>query len=524
MRKAVCHRALRRRKAKLVKTLAYTLLVFLSAGYAQAQSISGVSGTAAHGDTLTITGTGFGTKGNAAPVAYDDFSSGDFDPSFNISGSLEIDDNDVGLGPDIYCAVNNFNGDGLNRSGFLGKDGVSSPIWYCQYSFKLDAATFHWGTTGAHCEPWQLGIHYLAGYTSNAHYDGYYYFCIVTHDSALDNRPGTGANWKTYWTLQGVYSPVLTNTKILRPWSGNGGLHDYMAVQINSPEAPGYEYSQIYSSGGCGRNDHTGTNSQPRNWTKGVWHTIQWEYKQNSAANVQDGFYHSWVDGKLTANLNNTSAMRCWNYPNDPGMQMFHVGWWDTESCPQHSDNYWYMDNAYIDTTWSRVEIGDNITYNNCTHREIQIPVGWNNNEISVSMNLGSFNSAEETYLFVVSSTGAVSQGYALGSGDHAPILDPIGPQSVPEGATLVVSIRAMDPDGDSLVLSATGLPRNANFGDYGNGTGSLSFSPAFDQAGVYTVTVLATDGTLTHSEVLAIEVIDDEGAPGAPSVPWLVD
>ena len=36
-------------------------------------SVDGVSGTASHGNSLTITGTSFGTKSHAGPMLFDDF-------------------------------------------------------------------------------------------------------------------------------------------------------------------------------------------------------------------------------------------------------------------------------------------------------------------------------------------------------------------------------------------------------------------------------------------------------------------
>jgi len=30
-----------------------------------------------------------------------------------------------------------------------------------------------------------------------------------------------------------------------------------------------------------------------------------------------------------------------------------------------------YFDDIYIDDSWARTEVGDNATYDNCTHREI---------------------------------------------------------------------------------------------------------------------------------------------------------
>src|SRR3989344_2787135 len=41
-----------------------------------APAVTGVSGQLAHGASITITGSGFGTKASAAPLKYDAFESG----------------------------------------------------------------------------------------------------------------------------------------------------------------------------------------------------------------------------------------------------------------------------------------------------------------------------------------------------------------------------------------------------------------------------------------------------------------
>ncbi|OGC85080.1 MAG: hypothetical protein A2V73_03070 [candidate division Zixibacteria bacterium RBG_19FT_COMBO_42_43] len=93
-------------------------------------------------------------------------------------------------------------------------------------------------------------------------------------------------------------------------------------------------------------------------------------------------------------------------------------------------------------------------------------------------------------------------------AGNRTPILNPIGSQSLTEGVTLNVSISAADPDSTIPVLSAKNLPQNATFGDQGNGHANLVFTPLYNQAGVYLVTILATDDSAAiDSEVVQITV-----------------
>jgi len=81
--------------------------------------------------------------------------------------------------------------------------------------------------------------------------------------------------------------------------------------------------------------------------------------------------------------------------------------------------DYWvYVDDAYIDDTIMRVEIGNAPVFEDCTIREIQIPKNtWNNNNIEIEVNTGRLSGA--AYLFVIDKEGYASQGYPiqLGSG-----------------------------------------------------------------------------------------------------------
>ncbi|MGB5138745.1 MAG: Ig-like domain-containing protein [Candidatus Zixiibacteriota bacterium] len=93
--------------------------------------------------------------------------------------------------------------------------------------------------------------------------------------------------------------------------------------------------------------------------------------------------------------------------------------------------------------------------------------------------------------------------------GNQAPILAAIGPKLVTEGANLNFVATATDADASVPTLSAVNIPLNATFLDNGNGTGTFNFNPSFTQSGVYNVTIIASDGTLADSEVVAITVND---------------
>ncbi|HSB72580.1 MAG TPA: carboxypeptidase regulatory-like domain-containing protein [Candidatus Methylomirabilis sp.] len=94
---------------------------------------------------------------------------------------------------------------------------------------------------------------------------------------------------------------------------------------------------------------------------------------------------------------------------------------------------------------------------------------------------------------------------------DRAPLFDAVGLQTVNEGQTLTVTVRATDPDGDAVTLSAGTLPANATFEP---ATGTLTFAPDFLQAGTYVITIAATDGILPTTRTIDISVPNTNQAP----------
>lgn len=68
--------------------------------------------------------------------------------------------------------------------------------------------------------------------------------------------------------------------------------------------------------------------------------------------------------------------------------------------------------------------------------------------------------------------------------------------------------VSALDPNGDVVTLTATGLPTGATFVDNGNASGTFNWTPATGQTGIYTITFKATDaGGLATSQPITIRV-----------------
>jgi hypothetical protein len=107
-----------------------------------------------------------------------------------------------------------------------------------------------------------------------------------------------------------------------------------------------------------------------------------------------------------------------------------------------------------------------------------------------------------------------------LNWGNHDPVLDSIGAQTLGEEQVLSLRIQASDVDGDAITLDTANVPQNATFVDSGDGAGSFVFNPDWTQAGVYYVTFYAQDTPgAVDSEVVEITVTNVDQPPVLDSI-----
>jgi hypothetical protein len=109
--------------------------------------------------------------------------------------------------------------------------------------------------------------------------------------------------------------------------------------------------------------------------------------------------------------------------------------------------------------------------------------------------------SASVTFTATNSLSGSATTAITVANVDRAPVVSAPPSAAVEELGHIDVPVSASDPDADAiaaLTADLSGLPAGhaATFlTDTGNGSGTLSWSPAIGQAGVYTVTFRATAG-----------------------------
>jgi uncharacterized protein YuzB (UPF0349 family) len=93
---------------------------------------------------------------------------------------------------------------------------------------------------------------------------------------------------------------------------------------------------------------------------------------------------------------------------------------------------------------------------------------------------------------------------------NQPPVVTDPGPQTSAEGDVVSLQIVATDPDGDLLSFNATGLLPGLVI----NPTGSITGTLFFGSAGVYAITVCASDGSLSSCEVFTWTITDTNRPP----------
>jgi hypothetical protein len=338
------------------------------AAVAQAQpSITGVTGTLSHGQTVTIAGSGFGTKSPVAPAAFEDFSDGVANGISKHGGTWHITNNTDNLRTPFDTM--NARCDFKNPGGYCdySYDAVTAPRWFVQYWFK-PAPNWQWGTT--------------------------------TYGGGNDGL----ANVK-YWRLFPTGARNYSNVGLA--WHGFNANRTSVFVENGTTTVIDTANATLL--------------------TPGAWHLIQVAFAENSGVDQADGRLRLWIDGALRY----TTDALVTNVGSDgPAVNKrpFIIGLWDSwpPSDAPVDTMYGYYSDIYVDTSWARVEVGDAPVYENCTVREIQIPSSWSASSIQITFRQGTFGNGQTVYVFVVDESGAVSPGFGVvvgssGGSDPAP-------------------------------------------------------------------------------------------------------
>jgi len=344
------------------------LALFLTHGPTlAAPSVTSVSGKFDHKAVVTISGSGFGNKGTAAPVVWDDASGSDIKAKWDLTW------------PNANSAY--------NMAYRTPQRGISLP--HSNISRYLAGA--HAGSGGAN-GGWNVAvwknrvISSYPAYTYASWYqrsDDNWVFGDDNNYKCFDFSRGNGGYDLPYnWYIE--YNSRPTSRTSGASWHILDDAYGQSNASLDGPTSDWWFGSAV-------------------NPMSGVWSKIEVEIKYT---NQKDGYIKLWENGKLRVDYRGTTD----RYPGTQRSEA--IGGYARVT---NSNNWRYFADIYLDHSRARVVLANNASLSSATIIEPQIPSAWSDGSISAQVNLGKFTAGQTAYLFVVDPSGVVSSsGYPV--------------------------------------------------------------------------------------------------------------
>ncbi len=353
-------------------------MFLLTCTIANADTIDSLEGTAANGNEMTLTGT-FTAKAQAAPLIFDDFEDG-------VHGN-DLSDSTSKL------RWNDFRQDGAKYNNTQAYSGSLS---------AYNNPTFPTGDTDYRefASSWQeftptdiMYVSWMWRWTNSG------------SDSTVgkDLRIVSVESGGTYEH----YSSSACNTNIQNyndayPVEGAGAMDPYMAFYYNQSErtstheVPGVAYNTWYRKEMAGKLSDAGVSNG--SMYGAIDNVAFWDISSVLTRDTGMGAYQydSVLLGLMCANIIDGAAYEVWN------------------------------DDVYVDNTWQRVELGNNVIHDNCTLTEIQLPYAWSTTKIGITVRSNVFLEGSSAYLFVFDANGVPSAGKEVIIGGGTVVTAPV--------------------------------------------------------------------------------------------------
>jgi len=366
-----------------MKKLFYIIIILsLPCVIYAAPNPTGTSGIWSHGETVQITceDSSFGAKSPAAPVIWDDCESGSITDLWtkplpdSATGSY-----DMAYRTETFRTVDAPHGAGDN-SRFAG--GGHDPAGYDPYN----------GAAGPNVGLWTTDV---SGYSK------IYISCYTTLDPSFPWSPNNIKNMET-----GSGSPPYGGSQAYWPYSCfNSGVG---WAEWGSNCDMGYLCQQM--------------DEHPEIWAIGdyvkVWHKREFITQDGSFCDIYLNNVIKWDTGSCDP-ISFTPAY-------------FGIGGYYRKTAAEDGDpDAWrYYDDIYVDTTFSRVMLGNASTYSSCTVLEPQPPTAWSTSSITVTVNEGKLHddpgAGESVYVYVFNANNEHNTNgleVTLGEGGSTPTI-----------------------------------------------------------------------------------------------------
>ena len=332
---------------KITVLIVFALLI-LPLGVHAAPVISAENGTFTHGQTVTVTGSGFGTKSPVAPLQWDP-----------VDG--------------MYSSIS---------QGATVPTGGSNPWNSSGGSDMYDPSFTITNTRGK----------FIAKYTN------------ASSPSSVKNAVLGEKSWSqcagaklylSYWVYphQNPSNPGASN-KYLRI-TDNGGWSSNVSFMIWDAGSGNILTYNLAT-------DYTGIYYQSTNGTVGAWNRL--EVVIDNSVNPKPSVKAS-VNNATVVSFQSSPSLPA----NLTGIYTIGADWTNAQSSPIAQLDWGEI---YVDSTLARVEICNAATKTSSNHCEIQIPrTQWIDGQLQIQVNQGSFANGSTAYLYVVDASGNVSAG-----------------------------------------------------------------------------------------------------------------
>lgn len=375
-----------------MKRLATLLVALLFATNALgAPSISAISGTSGTGNSLVISGSGFGSKSRSKPWVWADFQDGDTNPNASLSHRTT-----------------------WNQVQERALDTSSAKRWGNGTSVSASA----WGTGGSNTTAFRTDLTHLV--------HGNKIVISLWRRSTVDFYPDVSH-------IATVDGPA-ENFKILRGWASGAGTYPNMWTGIGRDENPGaWRWSNERMTAVTGETRVTlGSSYAPTT----TWRLERYFFRYNSTPGSLDGAFHIYLNNSL---LRSDTTVR-FDSAGEPGVPRY---WYIQNNSSNYSvatgEEEWF-DSIYVDDSWNTVYIGNAATLAATTQLEVQPYTAWSASQITIEQRTGTLTGP--MYLYVCDENLTCnSAGFPLAASSSAlpPSIDSISPSNGPaEGGTTV--------------------------------------------------------------------------------------
>jgi len=332
-------------------------------------SVIEVSGSFIHDQSVTVSGSGFGTKSPAAPLVWQNHE------SCTTNASITSD-----------CGY-----------AYTGGPGYGPNVAYT----KTDRHYGNFGSKAARLDCYPMsGIGNDSCFPEIGHdIPGGSLEIYMSHQFYWTRYVGPGGGAFIFKLSRGgatpYYSGVPKYGVVIRP--GSDGI-DY-GGDTHIVTAAGNQYRQNWPS--------------PVNSDK--WNRQEYHYKLSNPAGTANGAFEWWVNG--IRNDGWTNVVTRASSESENVIKYIMTSFDGIDQYGLTNGYYLYMDDYYLDITQARVEICSGSTWANRGKCEIQPPTAWdaNGQKIIFTVNGGAIPASANQFLYVVDSTGiANSNGYAI--------------------------------------------------------------------------------------------------------------